>query len=305
MTKHDSDDRAGIIFAASSYIVWGVLPVYWHALSDVPAPAITAWRIVLSAVLILAVTLLRGRIAHLQQIFRSRALLLRLGLTAALVASNWTIYVYSVISHQLVESSLGYFILPLISIALGVTLLGERLSRWRQLALVLTAGAVTVQAIAAGHVPWIALALALTFGIYGYLRKLIVVGPLEGLFTEVALLLPLAAGYLIWRAFAGESAFASATPLHDALLLAAGPVTAVPLALFAAGARRIRLSTLGFLQNLSPAISLLIAVLVYGEPFPPVVAATFAAVWLALVLVASEGQLNRLRLRAGPARSRG
>jgi chloramphenicol-sensitive protein RarD len=221
-----------------------------------------------------------------------------LAITAGLIAINWTVYVYSAVSDQLVEASLGYYILPILSIGLGVTLLGERLSRVRVFGLVLAAIAVTVQTIAVGHLPWIALVLAFTFGIYGYLRKLTPVDPLDGLLIETLLLSPVVLGLFIYWGGQGVLAFQHETLVHDLMLVGAGPVTAIPLVCFAAGARRVRLTTLGFLQYLGPSITLLVATLIYSEAFSLVEAVTFACVWGAIATVAAEGQLTRFRLRA-------
>jgi chloramphenicol-sensitive protein RarD len=200
-----------------------------------------------------------------------------------------------VATRQLVEASLGYYINPLISIALGVLFFGERMSRLRLAAVVLATLAVAVKAVSLGHFPWIAPVLALSFGFYGYFRKLAPVDALDGLLVETGIVLPIAAALLIYRSVMGMAAFPSTDWSRDALLIGAGPITAVPLALFAAGARRIRLSTLGFLQYLSPSITLLLAIFGFGEPFTRFDALAFGCVWAALVLVALEGRMARVR----------
>ena len=291
------DERLGIGFGILAYGMWGVLPLYWNVIADVPPIQITAFRILFCGLFLILVAAARGRFSRVIFILTTPALIGRLILTAVLIAANWTIFIYSVASQQIVESSLGYYILPLLSIALGVMLFGERLSRLRLWAIGLAAAAVAAQALALGHLPWIALALAFSFGFYGYFRKLIAVDPLDGLLVEMLVLLPAVLAVMIYWGAAGRLAFTAATPLRDLMLLGAGPVTAVPLGLFAASAQRIRLSTLGFLQYLSPTISLVIAVLWLGEPFTPVNAITFGCVWSALMLVAAEGQLGRLRAR--------
>ncbi|MBU6471223.1 MAG: EamA family transporter RarD [Alphaproteobacteria bacterium] len=291
------DERIGIGFGILAYGIWGVLPLYWHVIADVPPVQITAFRILFCAVFLALVAAARGRFSRLAFILTTPSLFRRLALTAALIAANWTIYVYAISSGQLVEASLGYYILPLLSIALGVLLFGERLSRFRLAAILLAAGAVTVQTVALGRLPWIALALALSFGFYGYFRKLTEVDPLDGLLVETLVLLPVVLGVMIYWGLAGRLAFTLAAPQRDLMLTGAGLVTAVPLTLFAAAARRIRLSTLGFLQYLSPSISLVIAILLFGEAFTLVNALTFGCVWSALLLVAAEGQVGRLRAR--------
>ncbi len=292
------DERAGIVFAAAAYTAWGVLPIYWHALAAVSPFQITASRVLFAVFFVSLVTLARGRWSRILSILTTPKIARNLALTAGLIAVNWTVYVYAAASNQLVEASLGYYILPLLSIALGVTLFGERMSRLRLLGVVLAGIAVTVQTLAVGRLPWIALALAFSFGFYGYFRKLTPVDALDGLFIETLVLFPLVLGLFVYWAAQGTLAFQHESLLHDAMLVGAGPVTAIPLTMFAAGARRIRLSTLGFLQYLAPSITLLVATLLYGEPFKLVDGITFFCVWSALALVAAEGQMSRWRLRA-------
>jgi chloramphenicol-sensitive protein RarD len=186
---------------------------------------------------------------------------------------------------------------PLVSIALGVVVLGERISRFRAIAIALAGVAVVVQALALGHVPWIAPALALSFGFYGYVRKLTPVDSMDGLTIETCLLLPVTVPLLALWAFQGSGAFPAPTLARDALLIGTGPLTAVPLVLFAAGARRVRLTTLGFMQYFSPTITLLVATFLLGEPFTRANLITFACVWAALVLVSLEGRLGLWRRR--------
>ncbi|MGC8534368.1 MAG: EamA family transporter RarD [Rhizomicrobium sp.] len=298
MTPSDTNERIGILFAAAAYAIWGLLPLYWDHLTQVPPIQVTAWRVCLTALVVLGFTVLRGNLGTVLGHVRNRPLLLRLALSASLIALNWTTYVYSIASHQLVEASLGYFILPLISIALGVGLLQERISRFRLAGVGLMLVAVVVQVAVLGRIPWVALVLALSFGFYGYVRKLAPVGAIEGLLIETCLLLPVAVALLIGWAMNGEFAFSLAMPVHDALLLCCGPFTALPLTLYAAGIRRIRLSTLGLLQYLSPTISLVIAVVVFAEPFPMADIISFSCVWLGLALVAGEQQLARARIWA-------
>ena len=296
-TAAPPDERAGILFAGAAYTAWGILPLYWHLLDGVPPLQITGFRILFCSLLVAAITLGRGRWSRLISLMTTRAILRNLVVSAALIACNWTVYVYAVATNQLVEASLGYYILPLISIALGVALFSERMSRVRLLALLLAAIAVTAQAADLGRLPWIALALAFSFGFYGYFRKLTPVDPLDGLMIEMVILLPVTLGLIAYWSLTGQSAFTLALPLRAGLLLCAGPFTAIPLTLFAAGARRIRLSMLGFLQYLAPSITLLIAVTLLGEAFTSVNAITFACVWAALAIVAAEGQMSRFRLK--------
>lgn len=287
------NETAGILYAAAAYGLWGVLPLYWHILGNVPPFELSFHRMVWSAVFAVAITLMIGRTRTVWSAVRSRKVLMALTLSSALIACNWTIYIYSIAKAELVEASLGYYINPLLSIALGVLLLGEKLSALRLAAIALAAIAVTVQAFGLGHFPFIAIGLAVTFGFYGYVRKLTPVAAFDGLTVETVIQFPFTAGIILFWAIKGTGAFTLAHPVTDMLLIFGGPLTALPLVLFAAGARRVRMSTLGFLQYLSPSITLLIAILVLGEPFTKGDMATFGCVWLALVLVAIDGQIAR------------
>ena len=292
------NETAGILYAAGAYSLWGVLPLYWHMLGQVPPFELSYHRMVWSALFGVALTLGLRRTGEVKAALRNRKIMRALMVSGVLIAANWTIYIYAIAKAQLVEASLGYYINPLLSIALGVVMLGEKLTPLRIAAIVLAGAAVTFKAVTIGHIPWIAVSLALTFGFYGYVRKLTPVAALDGLTIETFLLLPFTAGILLVWAWSGTGAFTLAHPARDLLLVLGGPFTALPLVLFAAGARRVRLSTLGFLQYLSPSISLLIAVFILGEPFTRVDMTAFGCVWAALVLVALDGRINRMR-RAG------
>lgn len=295
---HPEEGR-GVLYAGSAYAFWGIVPLYWRLLSDVPPFEITIHRVLWCAICVMIVSVSRRRLWHILSVVRTPRMFGALVLTSLLITTNWTIYIWCVASHQLVEASLGYYITPLISIALGVVLLGERISRLRLVAIGLAGAAVAIQAIELGHIPWIAPALALSFGFYGYVRKLTPVDSLDGLTIETCLLFPLTLALVVSWAIKGTGAFPSTNILRDVLLVAAGPLTAVPLVLFAAGARRVRMTTLGFLQYLSPSITLVVATVLLGEPFTRIDAITFACVWGALVLVALEAPLLRSPARAG------
>ena len=296
-----ADDSRGLVYAALAYVLWGIVPIYWRLLDGVPPFELTVHRVVWCALFVMILALLRRRLRHLRQILRTPRLLGTLALTSLLISINWTVYIYCVASRQLVESSLGYYINPLISVGLGVIFLGERMSRVRLAAIVLATAAVAAKALSLGHFPWIAPVLAFSFGFYGYFRKLAPVDALDGLLVETGIMLPVSAGLLVYWYLKGEAAFPSADWTRDALLIAGGAITAVPLALFAAGARRIRLSTMGFMQYLSPSITLVLAIFGFGEKFTRLDAIAFGCVWLALCLVALESHVTRLRVRAREA----
>jgi chloramphenicol-sensitive protein RarD len=287
------DDAVGIAMAGFAYAFWGIMPLYWRLLSSVPPVELTVHRILWCAVFVAFVALGRRRLKHLAAILRTPRLIATLALTSVLITCNWTLYIYCVASHQLVEASLGYYINPLISIALGVMLFGERMSRLRLAAVALAAVAVAIKAVGLGHLPWIAPCLALSFGFYGYFRKLTPVDSLDGLTIETWILFPLTLGLVLFWHAQGTGAFPSPDWSKDALLIFGGPLTALPLTLFAAGARRMRLSTLGFLQYLSPSITLMLAIFGFGETFTRIDAVAFGTVWLALLIVAFEGRFGR------------
>ena len=293
------NEAAGILYAGAAYSLWGLFPLYWELLSVVPPIELSIHRMLWCALFAAGVTAARGRLGRILHILSAKRLIWPLALSSVLIAANWTIYIWSIATHQIVEAALGYYINPLLSIMLGVALLGERLSRLKLAAVALAAIAVGVQAVEVGHIPWIALGLALTFGFYGYVRKLTPVDPLDGLTVETALLFPATLAAVAFWAWQGTGAFPAAHFSINALLVLAGPVTAVPLALFAAGARRVRMTTLGFLQYLSPTITLAVATLIFGEPFSASDAATFGCVWVALILVGLEGRFARSTARRG------
>ena len=286
------NETPGILYASLAYAIWGVIPIYWRLLGDVPPFQLTVHRVLWCALFVAGVTAWRGRLGHIVTILRTPKLIGTLALTSLLISANWTIFIYCVATNQLVESSLGYYLTPLLSMALGVSLFGERMSRFRIAGVAFAGAAVAVQAIAFGRMPWIGLSLALSFGFYGFFRKKAPVDSMDGLLIETALLFPITLGLVVYWTRTVPGAFPSANIGKDLLLIASGPVTAIPLALFAAGARRIRLTTLGFLQYFSPSITLLLATLGFHEPFGRVNAISFGLLWVALAIVALEGRFR-------------
>ncbi len=297
------NETAGIIYAASAYGLWGVLPLYWHVLGDVPPFELSYHRMVWCALFGLAVVTALGRLKYVWHAVCTPRTLAALTISSLLIAINWIIFIYSIATAQLVEASLGSYITPLLSIMLGVAVLGERLSKLQITAIALAAVALIFKVFALGHVPWIALSLAVSFGFYGFMRKRTPVAALDGLTIETCLLLPLNAGILLYWGWQGTGAFTTAHIGRDILLVLGGPLTALPLALFAAGARRVRLSTLGFLQYLSPSLSLIVAIMVLGEKFTVTDGLTFGLVWVALALVTLDRHVKRSAVQA-PSRIR-
>ena len=294
-----NDGRRGVLFAAGAYLSWGLLPVYWKALRHVPAAEILAHRMAWSLVVVAGLLAARGSWGWVGAALRDRRTLLAFAASALLLSLNWFLYIWAVNSGHVVESSLGYFINPLVSVVLGMLFLRERL-RPAQVAAVLTAAAgVLYLTVNHGRLPWIALGLALSFGFYGLLRKTASLGSLEGFALETAILVLPAVLYLVHLEREGRGSFAHAGPLTSLLLALAGAATAVPLLLFAAGARRLPMAALGVLQYVSPTIQLLLGILLFGESLSRARLVGFCFVWAALLVFAVEGILHRRSASAG------
>jgi len=281
--------QIGMLYAAGAYILWGLFPIYFKALYDFSPLEILLQRVVWALVFMLIVLALRGQWSWIGRVWRQPKVLAGFAASATLLSVNWYIYIWAVNNGHVVDSSLGYFITPLVNVLLGFLLLHERLRPIQWAAVMLAAAGVAWLTWQAGHLPWIGLALAFSFGSYGLLRKTAALGPLEGLSLETLLLFPLAIGYLAMMAWHGQNAFLHAPTASKWLVAAAGPITAVPLLLFAAGARRIPMSTLGLLQYISPSLQLLLGVWLYGEPFGGARAAGFVVIWSALAVYTLEG----------------
>ena len=279
----------GLVAGAAAFTIWGLFPLYLHPLRAVPATQIIAHRITWSCLFILLWMLWRSELKSLNGIFMRPPLLGRLLITALLISGNWLVYVWGVSHGHIVDTSLGYYINPLINVVLGIFVLRERLNPVQWLAVSLAAVAVAYLTFEAGRVPWIALTLAFSFSLYGLLRKVISVEALPGLATETILLLPLAAGYLLWCENSGSGAFGHAGGDITGLLVGSGLVTAVPLFLFAYAARLLPYSTVGVLQYIGPSLQLLCGVLIFHERFNGARAAGFVLIWIALAIYAVDG----------------
>ncbi len=286
--------RSGLVAAIGAFLFWGVFPLYLALLAAVPALQILAHRIVWCCVFVVAWVALRGELPAMRAALANRGSRLRLAASGSLISVNWLTYVWAINHGHVIDSSLGYFINPLVSVALGVVVLSERLNRAQWTAVALAAAGVLYLTIVTGRLPWISLVLASSFGLYGLIRKVVAVESLPALATETLLLAPLAAGYLLWVGAQGTGAFGRLGLGLDLLLLGSGVATAVPLALFAYGARRIPLSTVGLTQYLAPSMQLLLGVFFFGEPFPRARAIGFALIWCGLAIYAADG-LRRAR----------
>lgn len=278
-----------MLSAASAYAIWGVFPLYFKALQEVPSIEILLHRMVWSLLFLGVVLIWRGQWAWLRDVMRKPKVLGGFAASSLLLASNWFLYIWAVNSGHVVDSSLGYFINPLFNVLLGSLLLHERLRPVQWFAVAVAACGVAWLTWQAGSLPWIALLLAATFGLYGLLRKTAALGALEGLALETLLLFPLASVYLVVLALNGHNSFSEVSTTTRWLLVAAGPITAIPLLLFASGARRIPLSLLGLLQYIGPTLQLLLGVWLYHEPFGGMRLLGFALIWGALAIYSLEG----------------
>lgn len=291
----------GLVYAALAYIAWGLFPIYFHALARVDAFEIVMHRSLWSFVFVWAVLLATRRLQWVGGVARQPRLVAQFVLSALLLSANWLLYVWAVNHGHVVEASLGYFVTPLVNVLLGTWVLKERPRRLQWLAVAVAACGVLWLTLTLGRPPWIALGLAGSFGSYGLLRKTAPLGALEGLAVETAVMAPVAIVALAWMAVPRGGVFAGMDGATVGWLLFAGPITAIPLLLFAAGARRITLATLGTLQYLSPTIQFLLGVTWFGEPLEGTRFVGFVLIWLALGVYSADGFLWLRRQRGALA----
>ena len=278
--------RLGILAGVGAYAIWGLVPIFFKQMAGVPAVEIIAHRVVWAMLLLTALIGFGRGFGEALRVARIPAQLAKIALASALVISNWLTFVWGVNNGHIVETSLGYFILPLLNVALGVLVLKERMRRLQWVAVLCAAVGVAIEATRAGGLPWIALVLAGTFGFYGLLRKQLPLDAASGLFLETVCMMPPALAWLGWLAYSGQGHFGGSSMLSagDLYLVATGPVTAIPLLLFAIAARRLPLSMLAFLQYLAPTIAFLIGVLIYLEPLDAQRMLSLAAIWVGLAV---------------------
>jgi chloramphenicol-sensitive protein RarD len=284
MTPTPTRPNRGLILGIGAYGLWGVLPLYLKLLTDVPAVQVLAHRVIWSLVLLAVIVVVLRRVRTIAVAVRGRTLVLLLA-SSALIAVNWLVYIWAVQNAHVLEASLGYFINPLVNVALGVAVLGERLRRVQGVAIAVAATGVAILAVTGGGAIWIPLSLAASFGLYGLARKVVAIDALGGLTVETLLLAPFCLAIVIYAGSTGSGAFGQSLRL-DWLLVLAGPVTAAPLLMFAAAARRMPYSTLGLLQYIAPSLQFLQAVLLFGEPLHAVHLVTFALIWSGCALYA-------------------
>lgn len=287
--------NTGIVYASLAYLSWGLFPLYFRQVAAVPALEVVLHRTLWSLVFVLALLAVRRQWAWMREVLRQPRVLGAFALSALLLAANWLTYVWAVNNGHVVDASLGYFILPLVNVALGYVFLHERPRPGQWLAVAVAAAGVLWLTVLTGRLPWIALVLALSFGFYGLLRKVAVLGALEGLTLETVLLAPVTIAVLGAWAWQGQGALVQGDAATLGWLVLAGPVTAIPLLWFAAGARRIPLATMGILQYIAPSLQLALGVWLFHEAFDVSRLAGFVLIWAALLVYTLEGWWVRRR----------
>jgi chloramphenicol-sensitive protein RarD len=285
--------RAGLWYGLAAYGIWGLFPLYWKLFGHVPAAQLLAQRVAWSFVALAVITTLLRRSSLMASLRVSSRVAALYALAAVLIGVNWFLYVWAVNAGFVVETSLGYFITPLVNVLLGVVVFRERLRRLQWLAVAVAAAGVVHLTRAYGSLPWIALGLAVSFGSYGLAKKTAPLASLEGLTLETAMLFLPAVGYLAMVHARGEGVFLERDPLTDVLMATSGVITIIPLLLFTSAVRRVPLSVIGILQYIAPSIQLLLGVLVFAEPFTATQLEGFAFVWVALVIFAADGMRAR------------
>lgn len=287
----------GVLYGISAYLLWGVIPIYFKSIQEVPALQILGHRVVWSFALLIAVVALRGERRNIINASRQGRTVAIYSLAAGLLSVNWLVYIWGVNNGYIIETSLGYFINPLVNILLGVLILKERLRPIQWIPIGLAALGVAYMTLSYARLPWIALTLAISFGTYGLIKKVSPLNSLNGLTLETGILFIPAALFLLFVELRGVGVFGHAPPTTNVLLLLAGVMTTVPLLLFGAAVQSIPLSLLGLLQYIAPTCQFLIGVLMYGESFDQVRMIGFGLIWTALILLWIEGILERRRLR--------
>lgn len=288
--------RAGVLYAGAAFLTWGLTPMYWKLLKQVPALELLAHRVAWALVFVVVWMTVRGRWGELRAAVRRPRTLLALAASTTLIAVNWGLFIYAVNTDRVLSTSLGYFINPLVTVLLGLLVLRESLNRRQWLAVGLAAVGVAVLTAWVGRLPWLSLGLAFSFALYGLLRKTVAADAVVGLTFETAALTPLAVGYMLLQEQRGVGAFGHLGMGIDVLLVTAGAVTALPLILFTLGARRLPLSAVGLLQYIAPSCTFLLAVFLYGEPFSTAHGVAFACIWVALAIYTSDLRRRLLRV---------
>lgn len=291
-TSQPGDGARGFLYAFTAYILWGFLPFYMKAVAHVSPFEVIAHRVVWSVPIAAAVLIALGRTAEIRKALTTPRMLGMACLTAALISLNWGVYIWAIGSGRALDAALGYFINPLFSIFLGAVLLKEKLSRVQMVAIALSASAVALLTWHAGSVPWVSIALTVTWGFYAFFRKTLPIGPTQGFLLEVLLLTPPALAYIIYLMSTGQAHFMAGMPTDTWLLIASGLVTATPLILYGNGAKLLKLSTIGIMQYIAPSMIFLIAIFIFREPFDTVRLIAFIMIWSALVIYTVPGLIR-------------
>jgi chloramphenicol-sensitive protein RarD len=295
-----TNQKSGMFYAFFAYFMWGLFPLYWKPIEQVPALEILAHRIFWSFIFMVILLFFLRKMGDLKNSIKEgirhpRTPLLLL-LASVLVSANWFIYIWAVNHDHVIESSMGYYINPLVSILLGIIFLKEKLNRWQLAAFMLAACGVFIQTFSFGRVPWIAIGLALTFGFYGLVKKKVVIDVFLGLTYETFFIMPVALIYLSMVQVKGTASFATVSPVTTWLLIGTGIVTAAPLICFAQGAKRISLTLIGFFQYLTPTMTLIMGIVLFKEPFTHVQLISFSFIWLALLVFSFSGLMPKKKL---------
>ncbi len=279
------NSRSGFFFALSAYLIWGTLPLFWKLTENYDPVEVTAHRAFWSLPIAIIVCIALKRTGDIMPALRSPKKVATLFLSSCLVSFNWGVFIWAITVDRVLDTALAYYINPLITVLLGFVFLGDRFNRLQLAAILIAAAAVLMLTVVGGQFPWVSIALALTFGLYGLIRKTVDVGPTQGFLIEILLIFPIVAGFIGWKMMNGTSVFFE-SPEVSWLMILAGPATATPLILFSVGAKRLRLSTIGLMQFLVPTMIFLIGVFIFKEPMREVQLAAFAMIWFALVLYA-------------------
>lgn len=295
MTDDAARSRQGVFFAIAAYTMWGIAPVYFKWLESVPALEILSHRIIWSFILVLALILVLRRGGRLKPVLQNKKQMLRLALATCLLGGNWFLFIWAINNDHILDASLGYYINPLLNVAIGMAFFGERMRNMQLVAIALAVTGVLIQVISFGSVPWVALALACSFAIYGAIRKRLPIDSMTGLWLETLILLPAVLIYMVFFASSSAADMTQNTWQINTLLIAAGVVTTAPLLCFTAAAQRIRYSTLGFFQYIGPSMMFILAVWVYGEPLAADKLVTFGIIWLALAIYSVDTLLFQQR----------
>lgn len=282
------NDTSGLVAGVAAFLTWGLVPVYWKLLRFIPASEILAHRFVWTFVFMILLLSWQKRWPEVLSNLRSTRTALLCAGSGIAIAINWFVFIWAVNAGHVLETSLGYFMSPLVNVLLGAIILRERLTRAQLISVLLAGGAVCYLTFGFGRLPWVALTLCLSFGLYGLLRKISGAASIPGLFLETTLLVPFAFGFLIYLAGKSQLHFALGTPGLDVLLISTGIVTGLPLVWFAHAARHLRLTTVGFLQYLSPSCTFFLGVFAYHEPFRRAQMVTFALIWIALAIFTAD-----------------